>query len=379
MKKYLLIIVALIAGLLSLTACTAEAALTVNEQTDIAEFVGFSGKIVEVNPFYETSTTGEIAAEDKFFILVEAEANADGYSSRINFFIDQNTVLVAGIDFELGMEVIGFYETGLPVPMIYPAQHHARVLMPVAEGESIHVGRFDQNWRGFNTPLQLKLEQAEIFFEDGLPFTGATEDLIERALVVVYSQEADSQMVASKVIILFERAVAPIHYLTEEELVMLEDIEGSIEPDTSWQGGLQLTQEEINLFWDNMFDPATVQIIVNGEAIAAPTPLINREVGFVLLPVVYIAEALGYQVNILSDTELMIGHSMLTIGLDSYHYNRMAAVELGLAPEVHNGVVFVPLPFFGNVFPDSAYIMDGDILIESPEFWADSEDQLLIR
>ena len=51
--------------------------------------------------------------------------------------------------------------------------------------------------------------------------------------------------------------------------------------------------------------------------------------------------------------------------MDSYHYNRMAPVSLGAAPELVDGVVFVPLHFFGNVFPDGAQIADGNILINS--------------
>jgi len=49
----------------------------------------------------------------------------------------------------------------------------------------------------------------------------------------------------------------------------------------------------------------------------------------------------------------------------------MASVELGAAPELHDGVVFVPLHFFGSVFPYGAFIQDGDIFVQSDLFEAD--------
>jgi hypothetical protein len=133
--------------------------------------------------------------------------------------------------------------------------------------------------------------------------------------------------------------------------------------DTSWQGGLQLTQEDLDIMWDNML-AEDVQVFVNGEVLEdIPAPFVNREAGFVMVPVAYIAEALGYDTYKLSDDELMVGRSMITIGVDSYHYNRMAPVELWAAPELHDDVFFVPLHFFGHVFPYAGYISDGHVFV----------------
>ena len=133
---------------------------------------------------------------------------------------------------------------------------------------------------------------------------------------------------------------------------------------------VSLTEEELSALWDSMFDPETVQIIVDGEAIEAPAPFVNRETGLPMLPVTYIAQALGYPVYI-DDQDpaiVTIGHGItFTVGIDSYNYMRMEPIQLHAAPEMHDGVVFVPKHFFGEVMPVAAYIMDGNIIVSSDQ------------
>jgi hypothetical protein len=304
------------------------------------EFKHFSGTVIEINP---SLTDGE------FFVLVEGEANEEGYIPHTNFFVTGNSLLLFNADIEVGMAVKGFYDTGLPVPMIYPPQYQARVL--VSGSDSVHVDRFDANFNAFTGPLRLEIgEETAIIFEDGSSFEGNLSALEDRALVVLYDMPgtpADGTILTvspTKIIILFERAVHPT---------------------------LMLTQEDLDIMWDNMLNPETVQVIIDGEAVEMPTPFVNREAGFVMVPVTYIAEALGYDTYALNDNELMIGRSMITVGMDSYAYNRMAAIELGAAPELHDEVLFVPLHFFGHVFPVGSYMMDGNVIIHSynPDFW----------
>lgn len=152
-------------------------------------------------------------------------------------------------------------------------------------------------------------------------------------------------------------------YLTQMDLG--GDPNGYVEID-DWTGGLLLTQEDLDIMWDNMLVP-DVQVIVDGESIDAPAPYVNREAGTVMVPVTYIAEALGYSV-VVEDDEIIIGRgSIITVGVNNYHYNRMAPVELLAAPEIHDGTVFVPLDFFGQVFPAFGFIEYGNVVIRSME------------
>ena len=127
-----------------------------------------------------------------------------------------------------------------------------------------------------------------------------------------------------------------------------------------------LTPEELEQLHASMFDPETVQVIIDGNAVSMPTPFVNRETGLVMLPVAYVAEALGYTV-VHEGEDVVIGPGItFTVGVDSYAFARMAPVELGGAPELLDGVLFVPWNFFGEVLPGiAAYIADGNIIINS--------------
>jgi hypothetical protein len=350
--------------------------------------MSFKGTVIEVRPFYDFTATGEVVVEGKFFVLVEGDVDAEGNTPLVNFFVNEGSLLLVDGDIAVGKTVIGFYDSSLPTPMIFPPQFQARVLVakpylsdsPILYGSlaGVYVDRFDADLKAFYYPWQLIIgEETEIIFEDGAAFSGDIDELANRALVVLYDVSSlplggTTVMVTPyKIVILFERAVHPIHILSEEELGEM-DGGGFAEIDTSWGGGFQLSQEDIDMMLDAMFNPEIVQVIINGEAVAMPRPFLNRELGFVMVPVAYIAEALGYDVSVVSDTEIMIGRSMVTVGLDSYAYGRMAAVELDLAPEVHDGVIFVPLHFFGMVFPYGSFIMDGNIFVEDIDLeWLD--------
>ena len=367
------------------------------EIADVPEFMSFNGVIAEVNPFYEITEEGEFAVEGKYFVLVKSGYStllADGefeetYIGSVNFIIDQNTLLLLNAELEVGMSVTGFYETGLPITRIYPPQHQARALLSSEIAGFMFVDRFDADLKAFTQAKQLIINEddtedsyfpaTEIIFEDGTPFDGDLSILENRALIVLsgplptpvpeVDYESVLNIIPEKIIILFERAVPPIHYFTDEELALLESGGEFIRPDDSWQGGLLLTQEDLDLMWDNMFDPETVQVFVEGEVVDMPTPFINREAGAVMVPVAYIAEALGFSV-FGEGEDLMIGRgTTFTIGEDSYFYGRMAPVQLGAAPEIHDGVIFVPMHFFGNVLPAGAYVSYGNIYVTHQQEW----------
>jgi len=137
-------------------------------------------------------------------------------------------------------------------------------------------------------------------------------------------------------------------------------------------GPLLITPEDMAIMWDNMFDPDTVQIIVNGETINnAPTPFIDREIGVVMLPLVAIAESLGY-ITVVDNAgdvmEVVVGPgTMVTEGVNSYARGREMARELLAAPVVVNDVMFVPEDFFYHILGSAAFIVDGNIIVNDIE------------
>lgn len=84
--------------------------------------------------------------------------------------------------------------------------------------------------------------------------------------------------------------------------------------------------------------------------------------GVRLVPLRDVAEKLGYAVKWNKGTvELSQGATWtaLTIGQDSYIYNRTAPIKLGAAPVLENGVTYVPQAFFSDILKLSVQVEEG--------------------
>ena len=355
-KNFVVMMFIAVVGLLVFTACAEPPSQTPAGTAEIEEtqwvsfqwaldFPSFNGVVVDVQDYID----------GQFFVLVEDET-MDVYP-LVSFLVDQESVvLIEAI--KVGAEVAVIYDITLSTMAVTDGQLNARALAIGNPGLVVDcfnvsdIFEFPDTRGGFlGTESNLFIhinDETEIIFQDGTPFEGELIELENRTFALVAEYVLWSypgQTTPDKIVVLFERAQHPL---------------------------LQLTQEDLDIMWANMFDPETVQVMVNGEVVPMPTPFINREAGAIMVPVAYIAEALGYDTYDMGDGEFMIGRSMITVGVDDYHYNRMAAVQLGAAPELHDGVFFVPLHFFGDVFPYVAYVMDGNIVVENMEPWDDT-------
>jgi len=349
---------------------------------------GFSGVIIEVAPFYEVTEEGEeIAVEGKYYVLVtnssftmlENGSFEETYIGSVKFIADQDTLLYPKseiAELEKGLPITGFFDPNLPIPYTYPPQHFARVMItghlflnPANQIAFYAVDRFDADLKAFNHPIQVIVNdegelspEIEIIFEDGTPFEGDITEL-ENSAMLVLSGPVPSQIPG---------ADPQIVKITPNKIIILSEREILfIQPDDSWQGGLLLTQEELDEMWDNMFNPETVEIIVNETFITSPKPFIDREVGVVMVPVAYIAEALGYIVQG-EGFEMIIGrygaapHAIAFVeGKDAYMIGRFETINLGAPPAFVDGTLFVPLSFFGQVIEANAWIMGGEVVISN--------------
>ena len=408
MKSKLFIILGLV-GILALAACSSEqpATLPLPDTSGIAlvdvelpnepNENGANGEYYEeVTEYWEDwnwdefvmplfgSVTGTITE----ISLIQPYPDFDNPVKRVQI-VDENgsnTVLI--VDFvtavllneELveGKEITGFFENFPFMPMIYPPQHTA---IAVIEPHTATMDRFqptdifgDNNFINSANDLVLVLDEnaeIEIIFQDGTPFEGEFYELTDRKLVAYHTFVAMSfsgQTVPQKIVILFERAVHPIHYFTPEELEQLErmdGIEGFGTFDNNSNMMLQLSPDEMAMFWSSQIDPETVQIVVDDVVIEAPTPFVNMQTGSVMLPVAAIAEAMG--INVVGEgADVVIGAGItFTVGVDSYFIGRMTPIELGTAPELIDGVLFVPDLFFKVILPGDVFFVEGDVWVRS--------------
>ncbi|MCL2016127.1 MAG: copper amine oxidase N-terminal domain-containing protein [Defluviitaleaceae bacterium] len=383
-----------------------------NEQ-ETPEFMSFAGTVVEILPFvviepaqsdengvlavatYETAQNPleSFTSEDSnVVVLLENELG-----DLVNFVVNESSLVIAENAIVPGTTLIGVYDTNLMIPLIFPPRYTAKVLFApeTADGtmQDIYVSRFNESetantfvsWDG---STQISLSNVDISFADGLPFEGDFDELANRAFAVVHTGFTNDSypqgLSPLKIYVLFERAVHPIHYFTEEELALL-DLEiaesvingGNIITDSGTDnnlggGAFQLSEDDLNMFWDSMFDPATVQIIVNDVVIDSPIPVVNREVGMVMLPVAAVAAELGYTVTGTgADVVISSGEGAMlelfrditfTVGEDSYFIGD-APIQLFAAPEMHGGTLFVPISFFHDILPHAAYIADGNVIV----------------
>ena len=133
-------------------------------------------------------------------------------------------------------------------------------------------------------------------------------------------------------------------------------------------GMLELTPEDLDMLWGNMIDPDTVEVIIDGQNIDTPTPFVDSSAGAIMLPLVSIAEALGYSV-VDNGGEVIVGPgSIVTEGVNSFSRGREAARELSTAPVMVDGTMFVPWEFFQEILSHSAFMDEGNIVLAAIDY-----------
>jgi len=210
-----------------------------------------------------------------------------------------------------------------------------------------------------------------VYFEDFVPLcdegcTGMTqmarevlfgrtlaEVLDGRNLRVIFTLCEDGNMELISVMILFEGIVA------------LENGDNN-----GYVGFEPLPDYYDYLEFDDGFEPDTLiligEVVVNNEMLAnPPEPFLYDEI--VMVPLRVVAEALGYDVswnNELRSVQLGVGIH-LWIGGTEVTVGRMAPIELSTAPVLVNDMTFVPLDFFRNVLNQTAYVFEGQVVVET--------------
>ena len=331
----------------------------------LPNFMHFRGRVVD---FTLTITkSDEVTVEELHSVLLECPETG----GKTNFFIDLQSAVFTDGEITPGMNLVGWYDSTIPVPTVWPLQHRAVALTPelpyrVLLARFYDIGGTLTCYRGINS-LNITGE-TEIILQDGTPFEG---ELGGRKLLVQFVEEG-CVLSPVKITVLFEVAVHPMHILGEEELaemgIFIEPPLECITFENAIAGGpALLSPEDIEDMWAGMFDPETVQIIVLDEAIDAPAPFTCSTAGAVMLPVAAVARALGYVVTD-NGSEVIIGPgTIVTEGINSYFRGREAPRELTSAPVMRDGALFVPWEFFHEILSAVVMIMDGNVYVVAQE------------
>ena len=121
----------------------------------------------------------------------------------VNLLITSDTYVINQVPFEVGMHIIGFYDSMRPVPLIYPPQFTAVIAGRKHSEEDIAVDFFDETLTGHQISLKLNIaETTKIISTNGQPYPCNIE---HKFLIVFYSfttRSIPAQTTPRKIIVL---------------------------------------------------------------------------------------------------------------------------------------------------------------------------------
>lgn len=107
-----------------------------------------------------------------------------------NFIISSDTYVVGAARLRPGMYVTAFYDSALPVPLIYPPRYQAVIIGRRNPGEIIFAGYFDETLTAQDNALQLNIGRStEVITSNGQIFNCRPENQL---LIVYYSETTRS-------------------------------------------------------------------------------------------------------------------------------------------------------------------------------------------
>lgn len=296
-----------------------------NETPETAPLNG-SVEAAQILPFFGSYTgiVKEVTEREDKTLFVQLESETAGPS---NFIIPKDAYRVDNVEIKKGQTLVGFYESGRPMPAIYPPQYNVSIVAEIKDNLFVEADRFDKNLVNTDNSLKLNIsEDTETVWANGTQINWIkaptaeelTTALGERRLVVFYditTKSIPAQTTPKKVIVLSKKESEPVG-----------DVSG--------------------------FD-----IEVNGNAITSPDAF-KAANGTVMLPARVILEALGMKVGWKGETQTITVGENLSFVIGSKTYQAYGSgIELDTAPVLKGGLTYVPMEFFKVVLP----LYDADI------------------
>ena len=160
------------------------------------------GTIVDIEPH---GRTGRGIDSCQMFVTVE---DTDG--NTVNFIVSPTTYVADFITLREGMEAVFYYRADMPVPLIYPPQYTAAVVVPNrSNGMFVTVGYFNSALINEEQTLQLNLNsRVEMLTTNNQRFLG---NPAQHNLVVFYETSTRSipaQTTPTKIVVLCPMSVS---------------------------------------------------------------------------------------------------------------------------------------------------------------------------
>lgn len=120
----------------------------------------------------------------------------------VNFVISPQTQIIDSRQLRVGMRVAAFYDSSLPMPLIFPPQYRAQLITTVGRNEQVMLSKFDRNLLSEGGSLQLNIAgNTMIRTVNGQSFNC---DPADRTLLVYYTAATRSippQTTPSRIIV----------------------------------------------------------------------------------------------------------------------------------------------------------------------------------
>lgn len=139
-------------------------------------FYSFSGTVTAINDFMTSSNDYEGCY--KIMSVEDIEGRVVNFIiSPTTYFVKQEMVLV-------GDSITGYYDGDAPVPLIYPPQYRALIVVKNSNVRNVKVDYFDCNLVSSDGKLKLNISnKTEIVLINGQEFSKNPEN---RNLIVIY-------------------------------------------------------------------------------------------------------------------------------------------------------------------------------------------------
>ena len=103
----------------------------------------------------------------------------------INFTVEADTQIMDNRQLRPGMQVTAFYDSSLPVPLIFPPQYRAQIIAVPGRNEQLMLNFFDRNLTAADRSLQLNVGRNTVIRTvNGQAFTCSLQN---RFLLVYYT------------------------------------------------------------------------------------------------------------------------------------------------------------------------------------------------
>lgn len=80
-----------------------------------------------------------------------------GEQGVVNFMAGPDTLVIESRQLRPGMRVAAYYDSSLPVPLIFPPQYRARIITVLGRNEQVMLSFFDRNLLAADRSLQLNI------------------------------------------------------------------------------------------------------------------------------------------------------------------------------------------------------------------------------